>query len=631
MRSAVQVTVARLCLAVGLASSFGAAARADALSAAADWRHGYSFLKPMALPEGFAHFRYVNPEAPKGGEIRLAELGTWDNFNPASAKGRDAQGLSFWTTIQFLYDRLLEQAADEPTARYGRLAHAVAVADDGAWIGFRLRPEARWHDGRPITADDLVFTFHALSEQASPTIRGPMSAFERIEVVNSHEVRYWVREHQRGDPVLPIRLGNVPVLPKHYWEHRDITATTIEPPLGSGPYRIADFKVGRYVRYERVPDYWGRDLPVNRGRYNFDSIKYDYYRDDNVQFEALKGHLIDAREENYPGRWTLEYDFPAVRRGHVRKERLDMDRPAGLWWPVFWNLRQPRFQDARVREALWLLYDFPWINETYAFGYWDHGTSFFHHSDMAHRGVPSAAELRLLEPLRDLVPARVFEQPFAPPPNGGRGWHRENIKRALELFEAAGWVVRDNRMVYAQTGEPFDIRFVVTSPGLVGALYPYVQVLKRVGIRATTVAPEVSNWLYRMRSGDFDAGTIAFQPDVTPTLLLSNSFSSVAAEQPLSFNWAHVRDPAVDAFIGAVYRARTWDELLAATRAIDRVLLWNFYYVPGMSRVGYPFTWWDKFGIPDHPPLARPVHYDVWWWDADKARRIEVNDRMAQR
>lgn len=589
---------------------------------AVEWRHGYSFLKEMRLPSDFPHFDYVNPDAPKGGEMRLAEMGTWDNFNPVASRGRDAQGLQWWTTLNFLYDRLLEQAADEPTARYGRLAEAIAVADDGAWIAFRLRPEARWHDGVPITADDLAFSFQVYREQSGPTIRAPMSAFERIEIVGPHEVRYWVAEGSRGDPVLPIRLGNIPVLPKHYWEHRDITATTIEPPLGSGPYRIADFKVGRYVRYERVPDWWGRHLPVNQGRYNFDTLKFDYFRDENIQFEAIKANVIDLREETFPSRWARDYDFPAVRRGHFRTERWEMDRPAGLWWPVFWNLRQPRFQDPRVREALWLLFDFEWVNNRMAHDYWAQGLSFFHGSEMAHSGPPTALELRLLEPLRNLVPARVFEDEFEAPPNQGHGWHRDNLRKALALFAEAGWVVRDNKLVYAETGEPFEIRFVVVSPGLVGALYPYIQALKRVGIHANAIAPETSNWLFRMRSGDFDAGSIAFLPDVTPTLLLSNSFSSAAAEQAFSSNWAHIKDPAIDALIAAVYRASSHDELIAATRAIDRVLLWNFYFVPGMSRTHMAMTWWDKYGIPEHPPLARPIHYDTWWWDAGKAVRV---------
>jgi microcin C transport system substrate-binding protein len=586
------------------------------------WQHGYGFLKPLALPADFPHFSYVNPHAPKGGEIRLAELGTWDNFNFASAKGRDAQGLNMWTTQNLVYDQLLEQAADEPTARYGRLAESVAIAEDGSWIAFRLRHEARWHDGEPITARDLEFTFDVYRNRAAPTIRAPLSAFDRVEVVNDHEVRYWVREGMRGDPVLPTRLGNLPVLPEHYWRDRDVTATTVEPPLGSGPYRIADFAIGRYVRYQRVPDYWGRDLPVNRGRYNFDYVRYDYFRDEYVQYEGIKGGLVDLREENNPRRWALEYDFPAARRGLLRQELLDLDAPAGLWWPIFWNLRRERFQDPRVREALWLLYDFEWTNDKLNHGFWDQGLSFFHNSEMAHRGLPSQRELALLEPLRDRVPPRVFEAPFAPPPNQGNGWNREHVRRALELFEEAGWVVRDRRLVHHDTGEPFRIDFVLVSTGLLRAVVPYIQVLRQVGIQATGSAPELSNWLYRMRAGDFDAGAIAFQPDVTPTLILSNSFSSTAAEQAFSFNWAHVRDPAVDALIGAVYAARTYEDLIAATRAIDRVLLWNFYYVPGMSRTRVGLTWWDKFGKPDHPPLARQVHYDVWWWDAARAARV---------
>lgn len=610
-----------LCLAVlsGLGTHLAAA---QDIGEEVEWQHGYSFLKPLELPPDFPHFNYVNPDAPKGGQMRLPEMGTWDNFNPVSTRGRDAQGVQFWTALNFLYDRLLEQAVDEPTARYGRLAEAIAIAKDGAWIGFRLRPEARWHDGVPITAADLEFSFNAYRNEGSPTIQAPMRAFDRIEIVNDHEVRYWINEASRGDPILPTRISNIPVMPKHYWESRDITATTIEPPLGSGPYRIADFRIGRYVVYERVPDYWGRDLPVNRGRFNFDRLKFDYFRDDNIQFEALKANLIDLREETFPSRWARDYDFPAVRRGHFVTRRMEMNRPAGLWWPIFWNLEQPRFQDIRVREALWLLYDFEWLNRRMAFDYWSYGRSFFHHSEMAHQGPPGEGELALLEPLRDQVPPRVFGGQFEPPPHQGQGWHRDNLKRALELFEEAGWVIRDGRLTHSETGERFDIRFVVVSPGMVGALYPYIQVLRLVGIEANAAAPEVSNWLFRMRAGDFDASTIAFQPDIHPTLLLSNSFSSAAAEQPYSYNWAHIRDPAVDSLIVAAYRARSYPDMISATRAIDRVLLWNFYFVPGMSRTHAAMAWWNKFGIPEHPPLSRDAHYDIWWWDAEKAARV---------
>ena len=588
-----------------------------------DYQHGYAYLGNIQLEPGFPHFRYVNPDAPKGGEIRFGEMGTWDNFNPTTIKGREVAGVDFWTYRNLLYDRLLEQAIDEPTARYGRLAEGVAVAEDCSWIAFKLRAGARWHDGVPITSADLEFSFRHYRDTAAPTIRAPFSAFDRIEVLNEREVKYWVEEQARCDPILPTRVGNVPVLPAHYWKDRDITKSTVEPPLGSGPYRIAEHKVGRHVIWERVEDYWGKDLPVNVGRFNFDRIKFDYFKDQNIIFEAIKGDVIDVREETGPRRFYEEYEFPAAQKGFFRKELVERSRPAGLWWPVFWNLRQPRFQDIRVREALWLLYDTRWLNEKTSYEYWGEGVSFFHASEMAHQGLPSEDELKLLEPWRGQIPERVFTEPFGTPPDLGPGWTRDKIKRALQLFEEAGWEVRDGVLVHGETNEPFEIEIIAISRGMVGHLYPFTRVLQRVGIRATAKAPETSNWLYRMRAGDFDGGTIAFLPDYTPTLLVSNSFSSAAAEQAFSFNWAHVKDPAIDDLIVRMYAADNWRDFVAAIRAIDRVLLWNFYYIPGMSKIYYARVYWDRFGRPEHGILQRVAHLDTWWWDAAKAAGIE--------
>jgi microcin C transport system substrate-binding protein len=589
-----------------------------------EYRHGYSYMGNLALEPDFPHFPYVNPDAPKGGIIRFGEMGTWDNFNSTTIKGRDAAGVDFWIFRNLLYDRLLEHAIHEPTSRYGRLAEGVAVAEDCRWIAFKLREGAYWHDGVPITADDLAFSFDHYKNHAAPTIRVPFSAYERIEVLNEREVKYWVSEQTLCDPILPIRIGNVPVMPAHYWKDKDITRSTVEPPLGSGPYRIGEFKVGRHVIWERVDDYWGRDLPVNRGRFNFEKVKFDYFKDQNILFEAIKGDVIDVREETGPRRFFEEYDFPAARKGFFKKELVREGRPAGLWWPVFWNLRQPRFQDIRVREALWLLYDTRWLNEKTSYEYWGEGVSFFHNSEMAHRGLPSEKELELLEPWRGRIPDRVFTEPFGPPPDIGPGWTRKKIQQALALLNEAGWVVRDGMLVHSETGEPFEIEIIAISSGMVGHLFPFTRVLKRVGIEATVKAPETSNWLYRMQAGDFDGGTIAFRPDYTPTLLVSNSFSSAAAEQPFSYNWAHVKNPAVDDLITKMYAATEWEDFIAAIRAIDRVLLWNFYFIPGMSKVNYARVYWDRFGRPGHDNLQRIEHLDTWWWDAAKAARIEA-------
>ncbi|MEZ5557679.1 MAG: extracellular solute-binding protein [Pseudomonadales bacterium] len=587
------------------------------------YHHGYAFLSEPAQPPDFQYMGYVNPDAPKGGRIRVPEMGTWDNFNALALGGRDVRGVAFWVrNYNYLYDSLMQPALDEPATLYGLLAEGIAIAPDGAWIAFKLRDGARWHDGRPVTVDDVVYSFEVFKHEATPTISTPLQPITGIEVIGEREVRYLVAESSRGDPILPRRLGIMPVIPKHYWAQRDVTRTTVEPPLGSGPYRIGEFSVGRWIEWQRVPDYWGRDLPVNRGRYNFDVIKVDYFRDDQVQTEAVKGNVIDVHLENVPSRWATAYDTPAKRAGVFKTDEFRLAKPAGLWWPIFWNMEQPRFQDIRVREALWLMNDFEWANRK-SYGFWGHATSFFHDSELASRGLPSPAELELLEPLRDQVPARVFTEAYHPPPNQGPGWHRDNLIRAAELLRAAGWVVRDNRLVHERTGEGFNIRFVAVSPALAGSFIPYARKLERLGITSSIKSPEISNWLYRMRSGDFDAGAVAFLPDYTPTLLVSNSFSSAAADQPYSFNWSNLRDPAVDALIGHMYKAQTWDQFVAATRALDRVLLWNFYWVPAMSKTRYALAYWDKFGRPEHGPLIRETGFvDLWWWDEARAARV---------
>ncbi len=587
-------------------------------------RHGYAFLSEPKYPPDFEHFDWVNPDAPKGGLIRVPDMGNWDNFN-SMALGRMVRGMNTrGGRARHLYDSLAIRAPDEVATVYALLAECIAVPPDGAWIEFRLRDGAYWHDGETIDARDVTFSFEVYKEKANPTVAAVVVPFSRVEVLDGNRIRYHILPEHRYNRLLPIRIGEMPVMAEHYWtaEGNDAGKSTVRPPLGSGPYRIADYDIGRWIEWRRDPDYWGRDLPVNRGRYNFDRVKYDYFRDDQMQTEAVKGNAVDIHVENVPRRWATAYDFPPVDAGLFKLEFLPRSKPAGLWWPIFWNLDQPRFQDIRVREALWLLNDFKWGNRRGGYGFFDVATSFFHQSHLAATGLPVERELALLEPIRDLVPPRVFTEPYAPPPNQGPGWHRDNLVRAAELFREAGWVVQDNRLVHERTGEPFFIRFVAVSPALGGSFIPYTRVLKRAGIESSIKSPELSNWLYRMRSGDFDAGAIWFLPDNTPSLAIANAFSTAAANQPLSSNWANIKDPAIDRLIEGLQSATTYDDFVAAVRAIDRVLLWNFYFIPGMSKVKIGIAYWDRYGKPAPTPLDRDAFVDSWWWDSAKAEAV---------
>ena len=606
-----------------LALSLAAFSNDTDQSAPIVYKHAYAFLDDPKYPADFKHFDYVNPNAPKGGRMRISASGQWSNFNPFSVPiGHMVLGVDperpDWN---LLYDALLNRSADEPSAMYGLLAEGIAVAEDGAWIAFKIRDHARWHDGKPITIEDVYFSFILFTKDASPTVRSPLKVIESFEIIGPHEIRFHIREEARGDPLLPMLIGSKPILPKHYWETRDISKTTVEAPLGSGPYRIGKFRVGRWIRWERVDDYWGKDLPIMRGRYNFDEIKWDYFRDHQVQAESVRGDIVDVNIDDNPRSWNTAYDFPAFHAGAFRKHFLPVKQPSGLWASVAWNLDQPRFQDVRVREALWIVSDFKWLNWRMYDGY-GLANSYFHGSILASRGLPNMRELKYLEPIRDLVPPRVFTEAFQRPPNGGSGWHRENFIKASALLKEAGWIHEKGRLIHGKTGEPFHIRFVVVPRGLAAALIPYLRNLERLGITATMTSPETSNWVFRMRSGDFDGGNMWFVPaDFTPTSHVIR-FASASADHEYGTNYPNIRNPAIDYLITAIKSARSYEDYTAAIRAWDRVMLWNFYLVPGMSRTRIGIAHWDRYNWPEQKDLIREVHYETWWWDENRAARV---------
>ncbi len=587
------------------------------------YRHGYAFLDAPKYSDDATHFDYVNPDAPKGGTFRFREMGNWDTFNPVPLRGRVVVGTYFWVKEwRYLWDTLLRDALDETAGYYGLIAEGVAVDPDGAWVAFKLRDAARWHDGQPITVEDVLYTFEVSTTVASPEISVQLVPFSHAEKIGPREVKFHVREAYRGNPVLPIRIGSMPIFPKHYWATRDITKTTVEPPLGSGPYRIGKFSVGRWVEWERVEDYWAKDLLVNKGHWNFDTVRWEYFRDDQVQTEAVKAHVLDGHIESVPRTWFTSYDIPAARAGLLKKIKYRLNKPAGLWWPMFFNMDQPRFQDIRVREAFWLMGDFKW-GARRSYNYFGAANSYFEGSELAQVGLPSTRELKLLEPLRDRIPPRVFTQPFGPRPGEGGGYNRENALKAAKLLEAAGWVLKDGELRHSVTDEAFEVRFLAVSAALGRGFISYAKRLERLGIRSSIKAPEISNWLYRIRSGDFDIGAIWFLPEMPPTELLTRQFLSTLADQEYSYNWGNVRDPAVDTLIQAIQEAQNWDDFIAASRALDRVLLWNFYQLPNSSKTEQAYLYWDKYGMPEYDePLTRHHQIMTWWWDAEKAQRV---------
>jgi microcin C transport system substrate-binding protein len=594
---------------------------ADTDAPAIEYRHGHSFVFDLKYPADFEHFDYVEPDAPQGGMLRLSASGNYDSFNHFAGRGRAAAGLS--TNPPLLYDRLLETSADEASARYGRLAEGVAVADDYSWTAFRLRDGAYWHDGEPITVEDVVFTFETLKEHGSVTLKTNLRDVLRVEIIGPREVLFTNNAAGINNRNVIQHLGSMDILPRHYWEDRDPARATSVPPLGSGPYRIADYRMGRYVVYERDPDYWGNDLPLMRGRFNFDSIKFDYFRDQSVMRQALKNGHFDLMLEYVAKSWSIDYQFPEVEAGLFRQWSQELDVPGGLWFPIFWNLRHERFRDIRVREALWLLFDFPYMNRVLMHDYYDQGRSLFQGSPMEHTGLPSDDELALLNEFRDILPERIFTQEYQPPAGQGYGYNRSHVRRAIELFEEAGWVLRGGQLEHVETGRQFRIEFIVLAPTLVRAMMPYMETLQRVGIDVSARAPEQSNFLFRMRQRQFDGGMQIISPGALPGVNLRNQFGSASAEIDWSINWAGIRNPAVDSLIERIITAANERQLLAATRALDRVILWNFYFIPGMADTGLRHVYWDKFGRPETGPLQRRTYYDTWWYDEAKAARLQ--------
>ena len=573
-----------------------------------------SILHELKYPPDFQHFAFVDPDAPKGGTLVMPSMTDFNTLSPLLNPER-APGLNW------VYETLLLRAGDEPAAYYGSLAEQIALGADRRSIFFRLHPGARWHDGVPITSNDVKFTFDAIKADAtSSTIRMASPWFESVDIVNDRE--FVIRTI--GDPSLSLTpLANyIPILPAHYWADKDPTIATLTPPLGSGPYRIAAVEKGRFVRYERVRDYWGRDLPVNRGRFNFDTIRYDVYRDATVAREALRKGLFDVWLQW--GHDVLAFDTPARDKGWLvqGKRRYRMDIGARFW--LILNNRRHPFDDARVREALSLAFDFEWQNRALFAGRLTRADSYFQNSVFAATGLPSESELALLEPFREQIPERVFTEAFRFPRTSGIGHNRSGLRRAQALLAEAGWQMRDGILVDVG-GKPLKIEFLSRVPAEQRRLLPYVAALTVLGIESRIRVVEGVQYSNRLRSRDYDA-FIRIGDFGLPPWELHLAFHSRAVDAPLSFNHAGISHPAIDALVDAAKAASTLDSMAAACRALDRVLLWSFYQVP-LDAVDDPhLVYWDKFGRPQREAEATYLSPfpDGWWYDPVKAGRIET-------
>jgi len=613
---------------VSRADADASAVRSEPMDDAAQqarWTHGLSTLGRLKYPPGFAHFDYVNPDAPKGGRLRLPGFGTFDSLNGFIRKGRPATGVTYQRDSAYIYDSLTVLSADEPESRYGLLAKSLERDDAGKTLRVELRSEARWHDGQPVTAEDVVFTFETYKEHASPLLQLALRNLEAVEPLGPHSLRFVFGS--AGDRAILESVVSLPILPKHYWQERDFEQTTLEPPLGSGPYRIDRVDPGRSVTYARVLDYWARELPVNVGRNNFDEIHIEYFLDTDVRLEALKAGAIDYVLESVSKTWARGYEFPAVRRGDIRLDTVKLRSPGTVRALIF-NTRIPKLRDRRVRKALAYAFDREWKNRVQTYDLYELDQSYFPSSDMAHQGMPSPAELALLQPFRDQLPSEVFEGPIRVPQTRGVGPNRENLVRALELLREAGYEVREGQLVNVESGEPFTLELLLDSSSRVRMSLLFAAALERLGIRTTMRVVETAQLINRRRKFAFEMLYGYYLPRSVPGRELGAYFSSLVANNPNSRNYSGVRDPVVDKLLAAILRAKDYDSLVDAARALDRVLLAGYYmidlgYAPG-ARIAY----WDRFGKPDHPPLYHATFPHLWWYDVDRAKRLGTGGGM---
>ncbi|WP_424628244.1 extracellular solute-binding protein [Bradyrhizobium sp. SYSU BS000235] len=586
------------------------------------WVHGLSLFGDVKYPAGFKRFDYVNPDAPKSGQVRLGAIGTFDNFNPVpeGVKGSLAP-------IGNLFEALTTSSLDEVSTQYGLLAESMSYPPDYSSVTYRLRAEAKWHDGKPVTPEDVIFSLDAFKKN-HPQYSAYYRHVVKAEKVGERDIKFTF--DAPGNRELPQIVGQLNVLPKHWWEgknasgtNRDITTTTLEPPLGSGPYRIKEFVPGRTVILERVKDYWGRDLNVNVGQNNFDEIRYEYFRDTTVALEGFKGDQLDWRTENSAKNWATAYDFPAVNDKRVLKEEFP-NRSSGIMQAFVLNIRRDKFKDARVRRALNFAFDFEEMNKQLFYGQYERIGSYFAGTELASSGLPEGRELEILQTVRDKLPPEVFTTEYKNPVGGSPENVRTNLREALRLLKEAGYEVRDRKLVDAKSGAPFEMELLTSDPSFERVTLFYKPSLERLGIAVTVRTIDPTQYENRLRSWDFDVlGASSWPESLSPGNEQREYWGSQAADMAGSRNLIGIKNPAIDALIERVIFTKDRADLVAATKALDRALLWNHYVVPQWNYPRVRTARWDRFGRPaELPKYGMSAFPTIWWFDTEKANKI---------
>ncbi|MBO6507346.1 MAG: ABC transporter substrate-binding protein [Roseibium sp.] len=610
-------------IALAAALVFAGLSAVPALAEEPEWHHSTALTGDPKYGADAKHFDYVNPEAPKGGLLRLSTSGGFDTFNPILPKGNPAPG------IGLIYDTLMESSLDEfdISAQYGLIAEALRYPKDFSWVEYRLNPDAKWHDGAPITPEDVIWSFENAVKLS------PQQKYYYQNVTDAKELPGGVVRFEfdtANNRELPHIVGQLLIMPKHWWtgtndkgEQRDIASGTLEPPLGSGPYKIKSFEPNRQIVFERVKDYWGEDVPVRVGTNNFDEIRYDSYRDSVVQLEAFKGDRFDWRSENVAKNWATQYDTPAVREGRLVTETFP-DKGSGIMQAFVPNLRREKFQDERVRQALNYAFDFESTNRTAFFDQYKRINSYFAGTDLAQSGLPEGKELEILESVRELIPEKVFTEEYVNPVGGDPQKLRSNLREANRLLKEAGYELKNGKLVDGKTGEPFTIEFISNGPTAERYVLPYSKNLKRLGIDLTLRILDTPQYINRIRSFDFDMTTLGWGQSLSPGNEQRNYWGSEAADRPQSRNYAGIKDEGIDALIEKVVFAEDRDTLIAATRALDRVLMHGNYVVPQWYLDIYRTARWDRFGHPDNIPEFTHGFPTIWWYDEERAAKTGV-------
>lgn len=557
--------------------------------------------------EGFSHFEYANPQAPKGGQLRMHTIGSFDSFNSFVARGQAAIG------TRYLYDTLTVASQDEPFTQYGLLAETIDIAADRSSVTYTLRQQARFADGQPVTAEDVKFTFELLLEEGSPFYAFYYEDVESVEVLDKRTVKFSLQPGDNRE--LALIIGQLPVLPKHFWQDKDFTRSGLTPPLGSGPYHIKEFDAGKRVTYARRDDYWGKDLAVNKGHYNFDEIRFIYFLDDTVSLEAFKGGHYDVRIENVASNWANAYEGPALRRGDIHLDTIKHRLPAGMQGFAY-NLRRDLFQDPVLRKALSYAFDFEWTNKNLFHGQYRRTHSFFENSELAAQGLPSTAELALLNPLKEQLPKEVFTTAYAPPSSDGSGRPRENLLAAQNMLKEAGYTLK-GKQLFNPSGQPVTFEILLNSAAWDRITLPFVRNLKMLGVEANVRRIDVSQYEERLRQFDFDMVVQVFPQSNSPGNEQRDFWHSSAADRNDSRNIIGIKNPAIDKLVEAVIRAQDRDALIASTRALDRALQWNHYVIPNWYLDRYRVARWQHIKFPDrHADYGLAL--DTWWSDKEK-------------